>query len=519
MSKFSSQSRRSGFSLIEVAIALAIFVFGALAIVQIFPPALGVIRNNESRVTATQLGETLLARSTGKPGSLPDATYDANWNAGSGLWEWQDRSMAVVGTPSKNSSLPRSPLPSDFDNSALNRFKYIRREQQVVSQANGISFVLLNHPYTGWARIFREDVIQGVQISGKGELDFTHASNSQGIAFNDTATPRQAPAGETGNDVAYYVSYRWKDGSNIHGVIDEPLILPSGAWTGDAGKVARGLIDSSDSVLAGAVSVRYRHWVLSLVNTSYGERSYLELGSMTPGSTVSIDYSVNDWRNLVTDSGVSNFGPVSLPIKNLDPNVPPVGVFTFYIGATFDAQMLTPTVDYKKGEVTYPVVATQSKARARTIYRALDGWTQQLSVAAKSYIPFYVGTQFISGSRPASLLPREQWREYYWNGTSSLYFRASEAGKSVSVSFTDNNGVVVNDAILTIDDDLIDSPNAGFTAGRVSEAKLVNSAGVEVINPLSILSIKGLSVQARTAWQDGDRYTQTIVPGYRALMP
>ncbi|MBW3635377.1 MAG: prepilin-type N-terminal cleavage/methylation domain-containing protein, partial [Armatimonadetes bacterium] len=95
-------SRRGGFTLLEVAIALAIFVFGALAIIRIFPPALGVIQNSGDQLTAVNFNRSTLARFARQPGLVPDALYDTNPANG-----WRDNIVgSVAGTPRRNNSLP-----------------------------------------------------------------------------------------------------------------------------------------------------------------------------------------------------------------------------------------------------------------------------------------------------------------------------------------------------------------------------------------------------------------------------
>ena len=69
-----TQTRR-GFSLIEVAIALVIFVIGALAIIRIFPGALSVINNNGDQLVATNLSRSkVVALQSDK--AVPDASFN-----------------------------------------------------------------------------------------------------------------------------------------------------------------------------------------------------------------------------------------------------------------------------------------------------------------------------------------------------------------------------------------------------------------------------------------------------------
>jgi len=548
------RSRRSGFTLIEVAIALAIFVFGALAIVQIFPPALGVIRNNEGRIAGMQLGETMLARATGKSNWVPDAIYE-----GDAAGVWQDTPLAMVGTPTRNGSLPNGLESTNFDASALGRFKFIKGERHTVRVYGGDEFVLLNHPYASAVKVYRDVDVDGVRIGEDGILDFTYATmprsalrstlalNEKAVEFNDgpTVNARSNQSLSINLPITYYVSYRWTDGTNIHGVIDEPITLPINAiWGGDQAKVAQRLIDSSNYRIApGRVEVRCRielgtipliaddasrgfvaiddsTWSLStVVPTPY------QIPPVAAGETLSFDYLVSDWRTLVDDDNASMAsGTVQLPIKNLD-EFPVVGVQTT-IGDTASPLPLIPVVNYKNGTVTYPSIAGK---RYRTIYRALDGWAQQLSVAAKSYIPYYEDADFAAasapGSRPLTLLPREPWREYSWNVSdrSKIYFHASEAGKSVVVSlgYIESGVFKMKDNIVLTLDNIQAIPGsvpATYAPSNRVAAATIPDTIVNPANIVSILSIQGLSVQARTAWQNADRYNQVIVPAYRTLV-
>jgi prepilin-type N-terminal cleavage/methylation domain-containing protein len=133
--------RRGGFSLLEVAIALVIFVIGALAIVRIFPGALNVVQGSGNRNLAVNLNRGTLNKFAQEIGSVPRAIYngvtnnvptadDANWAAYNG---------SVAGTPRRNNSLPRLNI-SDIDDSALGKFQYIFEEGQKVRGVTGNCF-------------------------------------------------------------------------------------------------------------------------------------------------------------------------------------------------------------------------------------------------------------------------------------------------------------------------------------------------------------------------------------------
>jgi hypothetical protein len=129
-------------------------------------------------------------------------------------------------------------------------------------------------------------------------------------------------------------------------------------------------------------------------------------------------------------------------------------------------------------------------------------------------------------NRGTTDFPREPWREYHWSSSdpSVIYFHPSEAGKSVALTFLNSSGVKVS-SICSIEDDLIAQPGSvanGFigpgntTTPKVARLFITDAVGNEV-SANSILAIQGLSVRARTAWLNNDRYNQVIVPGYRSL--
>jgi prepilin-type N-terminal cleavage/methylation domain-containing protein len=547
-------SQRGGFTLIEVAIALAIFVFGALAIVQIFPPALGVIRNNESRITATQMGENMLAQFKSKTSPPPEAIFDATFNTGTTKWEWQDVPLAVVGTSNKNGSLPRT--VSDFNSSALGHFRYIYGEPHLIG---GGQTIILNYPQdasleatmpgSSALEFFLDEVVEGVQINANGYLDFSnaHLAKTPSSPFNDPdptdpadPTTRRPPDNHRRNEnVTYYVSYRWQDAAAptiIQGVLDEPLSIPNDAAGYDTSSSARVLpcvINSGSKAIPGGVQVKMRRTFTAVPDVSSpppleitSDRRINVIKNIgTSPVTVYVNYYASDWRNLTSwDAPVNN--TVQLPVTGID-TASVMGILTnsnqTATPTLIPADVSTPakTKAAEKGVIEFPG-SSGSGARVRTIYRTIDEWTSQPSVAPRSYIPF-------NARRLTDLdFPREPWREYVWlpSDPSNIYFHASEAGKTVTIAYSYGATNTSTKTTLTIND-IQDTPSpagwpAGFTTiGKVARATLTLPNGDEPTGPdttNAILSVQGLSVQARTAWLNADQYNQVIVPGYRNLL-
>jgi len=183
--------RKCGFTLIEVAIALAIFMVGALAVIRIFPPAFNVVQNSGYSNVATRLSDSILAQMKGD-GSTPDAVFDID---DSGTWydnpiedSWQDPEQSVVGTTTKNVSLPKGPTQNGYESSALMHYRFIRGEKHDIQNIDSIDsinppYILTNFPYdsTGGVNTYIEMIVNGVTMDSQGHLDFTRATSKDPI--------------------------------------------------------------------------------------------------------------------------------------------------------------------------------------------------------------------------------------------------------------------------------------------------------------------------------------------------
>ncbi|MBI5833966.1 MAG: prepilin-type N-terminal cleavage/methylation domain-containing protein [Armatimonadetes bacterium] len=72
-----NKRRNSGLSLIEVLIAMAIFVIGILAVLRIFPKSLGIITTNRDRADAVRMAQARLEELRADESRLPDAILPA----------------------------------------------------------------------------------------------------------------------------------------------------------------------------------------------------------------------------------------------------------------------------------------------------------------------------------------------------------------------------------------------------------------------------------------------------------
>lgn len=542
--------RRGGFSLIEVAIALAIFVFGALAIVRIFPGALSVVQNSEQRAIGQRMAQSTLARFNAEPRSIPLALFDTNSNLNTveqiQQLQWSDYPGAVYGTPNNydNNSLAQSaPEAGDIGsiNSALNQSSmgHFRRVFSETHRVPATGEILLNFPYVERDPAdfkhainpiikVRNDV-EGVTLGADGTLNFSNA-RLDGTPFNDNALgyPDRPPnerltyyktAGSSGNlrdVVTFYVSYNWMNSGYVNGVQDEPKKFvvnnsasPSWADPTQVPKVVRG-----STVVPGPVKI----WFYSSVAATTDEQGAaasnfnsklgllkLAAGDSRIGQLVSVDYTVADWRFIVTDNNLTtqisdadqtyvadqgvtiapnNARQVVLPTRYVadeplgDSNAQLYALLrgtnnanvTVRARASWTSTIAGATVNTpdnakmavrpKTGQVFFDVNNLVSPM-ARVVYRNIEGWVQQPAIAAHFYVPY------VPGADPA-LFPREPWREYYCvlndtdNEKKPVFFHASEAGKSVTASYVYQVGtatpVVMKDVPIPIEADVIGRP-------------------------------------------------------------
>ena len=158
---------RGAFSLLEVAIALVIFVIGAIALLRIFPSGLNVLENSGNRRVAAQMSQNVLTsyNSGDLASTTPDAIYDFNDTTGL----WNDYPASALGLRRQAGTVPVN--PDDF-NSAKDALKFISGERQGIS--NGA--VYTNYPADRRVDLLREGVVGNVAINSKGELDFRNAA-------------------------------------------------------------------------------------------------------------------------------------------------------------------------------------------------------------------------------------------------------------------------------------------------------------------------------------------------------
>lgn len=621
--------QKRGFTLIEVVIALVIFLVGALAVVRIFPASLGIVQNSGDSTVAMRLSDSLINRMKAE-GSTPQAVFDiddtdeiktdlADWTSDNPKWPieayWKDADVSVVGTSTKNDSLPDGPTEPEYEASALSKFRFVRGEKHEIQNADGSDaandapYLLTNFPYTaapaGGIRLYVNLDITRVSINQDGRLNFSRAkytnpftgkeedfhvgtganalrplelvrneTGAMGAGSNYAALLFRSPIGGSpvNTGARFYVSYKYVDGisDKANRVINEPLNLPdnnnwdeeSNVGNDDVNYVLQGLLRkklaAADKpvIIPGNVQVTAHAELLFTstlptindiaggaaiplgVDSNNAIRGFVELPpvfsatgpstkSLMPQVPISVDYLVPSWSLLTHQSVSDRNGKVFLPINLLDKDFLPVGLVANQNASDIPALPTTPTaVDYKQGEITYspPSPYSNFSVPIRTVYKGLDQWTSQVSPTAKSYVPFNNNSAIASFRDPLNpefyYLPFEPWREYYWaydadTDPDIIYFHASEAGKTVQVSFIPSGGTQAIQQILTISDTITSiPPNAYTSTGAIAVLQLTDSNGLP-IDVDGILGVRGMSVVARTAWLNGESYDQVVANGYR----
>ena len=589
-------SARRGFSLIEVAIALVIFVIGALAIIRIFPGALNVIGNNGEQQLATNLNRSVAARLQSE-NAVPNANfnlkiYPASAGSLAGELQWTttdtvnhtadygDSGTAINGIPRFTDSVPDpEDVARGVNNSALSRYRAIQGEQtkviNVTDDTGNNTYVLTQFPIsvqtdgttiTPYAPVISENIdVVNIRIKPDGRFDFSRAARSEtpdvGINPNDF-TPQSL----------LYVTYRYRgaDGQTW-GIREEAVPMPASTLNPaqvdfDAIQVSPpttgpGAV-ATNGVIAEKVDVRLKKFQKTgefgpadvsatpdaFEQVADARRGLVRVGfaASEVGKTVSVDY-VADWSYMLQD-GVpliapqetpgtapagseyrqlalgarfiedrTNVGIYSLlfdPATNNTAYRSSFGESSLATANDADKKLVPPTEDdLRDGRVTF--IAPNSTSYARVAYRTRDQWVQQLGVAAMTYKPF------VSGNA-------EPWRDYAFGSGADdpfLYFHAGEAGKSLLVSYTYDDGAGnlrrVTERPLTIAAEVVNASgtvNSNFSGTRVSRLQLLDfdnqvlparTTATGVPKLVSIQRVTGNSVTVRTAYLNGDKYAQT----------
>ena len=427
-----SEFRKQGFSLIEVAIALAIFVIGALAIIRIFPGALSVITNNGDQLTANNLNRSVLARLKSES-AVPDATLNVNlakWvaefqapNAGTAdhADSYEDAAVSVAGVPRFNGSLPDTDI-QNLEQTALGKYRGVLGEQATIISVGTVNAVLTQFPVSVVgdaataepvpAALSQDYTLENVRVKADGYLDLDKASDA-----DDPTNATISPALINPQSL-FYVSYRYRDSNGkIWGVSQEAVRIPAVANDPNtvdypaikvkppvaaAGGGQPGDAANATSVVPEAVSVRLRRFIGAGTFATPGNtpaervnrvadarRGLVTLPSvaLTPpiklDAPVYIDY-VADWSVLLED-GVPAIAPeeTPTPVPATPTPVPGYNYRQIALGAPF----IEDQADVAVYSLLLDPVASSNGLQTFTAYRSASGSAVEPAPADKLVKP------------------------------------------------------------------------------------------------------------------------------------
>ncbi len=527
-----SRSSRQGFSLIEVAIALVIFVIGALAIIKIFPGALNVIGNNGDQQIAMNLNRDVAAKLK-TDGSVPSATF--NTTDDNGLFKWAttgtvnhtadytDSKTSVIGIPRFNDTLPtQEEINTQNFKSGLSRYRAIQGETAKVFDltvgAGQEQYVLTQFPIsisnnTPLVPVISKNYdLANVRVKPDGTFDFTNVTDA------DDPTNAPFPAASFKPDSLLYVTYRYKDSSGvIWGIKEEPVVLPPIApmsstvdfTTVKVNPPAMGIGAAvNNGIVPEVVKMRLKRY---LVTGDFGGASAFEkVGDarrglvkvpllngtdiIPTGTIVSVDY-LADWSFIMKD-GVPTITPDEIPgtpptgetYKQIALGTPfvedktPVGIYSLLLNRTdnmayrssFGEDANTTSTDATKRLIA----PSESDLRSgRVTFVTPEATPSRVRVAYQTRDSWTQQLAVAASSyKPYAAGNPEPWRDYYLGSDNYLYFHAGEAGKTVSISYQLNDSAGVQlppivDRPFVIDQQIIDTP-AGVPAAFASSGKV-----------------------------------------------
>ena len=407
---------RGGFSLIEVAIALVIFVIGALAIIRIFPGALSVIGNNGNQQIAANLNRSTLASLQSDhmtyvagPGVTPtpigvasktvfNAVPDANFNNSNlngtlniSTWttnpsldhslDFKDTNSSVIGVPRFNNTLPdTTDIETNGGQASLSRYRVIIGEKARIvelktygSNTNQL-FALSQFPISVQQQnnsllpinptVSQEFLLNDVRTMPDGTLDFSRCRFEDNDNIATTLTVNRGSM--------LYVSYRYYKGNGtIWGVREESIPITDGSNAQTINLIATNLKVKPPTDAARPDAARTNNGVVTdaivpeIVEVKY--RNYLGQGEFgdpaAPGDNVK---KVADARR----------GLVRLPTAPLVPTKPVIldycadwsfllsdGVPSIPTSAVYPALPLIPTtLTYRQLALGAPYIEDQADA-------------------------------------------------------------------------------------------------------------------------------------------------------------
>ena len=321
-----NKRRNSGLSLIEVLIAMAIFVIGILAVLRIFPKSLGIITTNRDRAEAVRLAQARLEELRADEERLPDAILPA------GLPTQTNPALGDFGFLRLGAGVDAN-RPYDFtaiagangwtdvnDPQAL--YRYLAASRLVVGEralvprgtANGVepTYTLMGPIDTAagnLVEVFREfkdvdatdlrvtNTATGYQdrpvfaFMDGGIDSFTHQPAADRLLFELDARPRQLIVRYAYNDQGRPVWVQAPAGTTL-----------LAATAGTPQSLYQEIVLTNANVIPGSVSVRQplAHGGGSRFSfdDSAAGLGYVRVNTALAGEQVSLEYVARDWRLL-----------------------------------------------------------------------------------------------------------------------------------------------------------------------------------------------------------------------------
>lgn len=440
-----------GLGLVEILIAVGIFLVGITAIVRVFPAGMRTMESTNSRTMASKLAESVLSQYESRLAQL-----------GSLVFMYGGYDVFPDSTPDDPD--PDSTITGGADLDALDHARWIVGEKHVTSSSGS---VILNFA-----------PVQPGSLTVYTEVPGT-ATPTAGWT---SATVTLSAAGSAAGDV-FRVSYSWRDDSgstfSMEGyrvaATTSPVTLPTPSGSGVL--VPGSLIVVLEHVLSPT---------LTAANYTYGVVTGLP--SNTP---VGVRYTVRNWRWINDTVTLDSNGVANLLFPGVDSEQP---IYVVDLTTPTHAVTIAPG-DTQRADERGAVTPTGFTAggRVKVIYRTLDEWAVQVYRAPFSYVPAVSDTAGV---------PWRQEADDQWVGGNNqiLGFRKSSAGRGIVVDYNTAGGAVRGEFHrIPVDP----APSPAYTGFPFQ---------VRLNNPYTeIVRIRGATVRARVYWNaDGKWETVQI---------
>ncbi|HAZ64669.1 MAG TPA: hypothetical protein DCZ72_13820 [Armatimonadetes bacterium] len=573
MTTLRNHKKAAGLSLIEVLIALAIFVVGILAVLRVFPQSLGIITTNRDRATALRLANARLEELRADEARLPDAIlaaglptdtnpaspgfgylrlaagvenvrpYDFGTFGGSDPWEDVNDPQAtyrygpaaerlVVG---ERVLVPRSATSGPQPSHTL--FGPIAVDGQplvaVFREFRPVDSVDLRVTRGGGGAFWDRPVFA---FMDGGTDSFTRQPAADRLLFELDSDARQ-----------FIIRYAYNDGGRTLWTQ-----VPAGASalagvSGTPGSLYQEIRLAHSQVVPGSVSVRQP------LTQGGGRFSYdasdahlgvLRIAPTMAGETVQLEYVVADWRLLretvnlnfddagniipVPGGAVVNGNELQLREGDLEYLHAPVLVLT-QTGAQvpIDPGAWSPELA-AAGRIPLNLATgigglSNGSYEVNVFYRRAGNWAVATSIAPRSYLLASDAAGLAPGGLAANYPVQSQIVEVLPTATSTglyldLAFRGSEAGRNVLVSYR-AAGVVGPE--LVSGEPLVVPPQSNATAVDGTPRHVVRArrplpvAAAADPRPY-ILTIEGVGLNVRVVFDDQNTVRPGVptVPGF-----